>query len=105
MSSRSYPILLAFAACILVAAPAHSQSPAAGTDPRPKEATQLPSDTGAQTTQPSGAVTGAGQPQGTLPQPPEGSPGGVEEKARREARPQDATEAPNEPRRTEPKKR
>ena len=60
-------------------------NPAAPVDPRPANpAANLPSDTGSQTTLPSGAVTGAGQPQGTLPQPDDGAPGGVEQRARHE---------------------
>lgn len=58
--------------------------------PRPADPTaNLPSDTGSQTTLPSGAVTGAGQPQGTVKQPRAGAPGGLEQRARSEARMRD----------------
>jgi hypothetical protein len=69
---------------VLAHAPAHAQPIGDATvDPRPADPTaNLPSDTGAQTTLPSGAVTGAGQPQGTLPQPDDGAPGGLEQRAR-----------------------
>jgi hypothetical protein len=49
-------------------------------------AANLPSDSGAQTTLPSGAVTGAGQPQGTVAQPDVGSGGGLEQRARQDER-------------------
>jgi hypothetical protein len=64
----------------------YAQQPAA--DPaRPRSpGANLPSDTGSQTTNPSGAVTGAGQPQGTTTQRDVGSPGGLEPRARRDAR-------------------
>lgn len=103
MPSRSSPILFAFAACLLATSPAHAQPP--GTDPRPKETNQLPSDTGVQMTQPSGAVTGAGQPQGTLPQPAADTAGGLEEKARREARSPAANGTPDDGKPAAPKKR
>lgn len=58
-----------------------------GDAPRPADATaNLPSDTGSQTTLPSGAVTGAGQPQGRTVQPDVGAPGGLERRARAEER-------------------
>jgi hypothetical protein len=54
---------------------------------RPADSTAvLPSDSGSQTTLPSGAVTGAGQPQGLARQPDVGNPGGLETRARAEAR-------------------
>ena len=46
----------------------------------------LPSDSGAQKQLPSGAVTGAGQSQVAAPQQDVGSPGGVEARAKAEAR-------------------
>jgi hypothetical protein len=46
----------------------------------------LPSDSGAQKQLPSGAVTGAGQSQIAEPQQDVGSPGGVEARAKTEAR-------------------
>ena len=46
----------------------------------------LPSDTGVQVRQPAGAVTGAGQPQGTTPQKDVGATGGLEERARAKGR-------------------
>lgn len=70
------------AAALIAGTCAHAQE-AEKSDPRPGDATRnLPSDTGSQTTQPSGAVTGAGQPQGTLPQADYGAPGGAEQRAR-----------------------
>jgi hypothetical protein len=54
---------------------------------RPRDSTaNLPSDSGSHTTLPSGAVTGAGHPQGRTRQPDVGSPGGLEPRAREEAR-------------------
>ena len=85
MISKAISVLGALAtACVLAHAPAHAQhAGSAPVDPRPANpAANLPSDTGVQTTLPSGAVTGAGQPQGTLPQPDDGAPGGVEQRAR-----------------------
>lgn len=62
---------------------------------RPADATaNLPSDSGSQTTLPSGAVTGAGQPQGTTVQRDVGAPGGLEPRARAEERAVAATAAP-----------
>jgi hypothetical protein len=74
-------------AALAAVAPAHAQqSKPSAAAPRPANPeANLPSDTGSQTTLPSGAVTGAGQPQGTTPQPDYGRPGGLEERARREA--------------------
>jgi hypothetical protein len=71
-------------AAVLAHTPVHAQQAGDATvDPRPADPTaNLPSDTGAQTTLPSGAVTGAGQPQGTLPQADDGAPGGLEQRAR-----------------------
>jgi hypothetical protein len=85
MISKATSALAAIAtAAVLVHTPVHAQESGDATvDPRPADATaNLPSDTGAQTTLPSGAVTGAGQPQGTLPQPDDGAPGGLEQRAR-----------------------
>ena len=66
---------------------AQQQQPTTTPPARPRDpAANLPSDTGSQTTLPRGAVTGAGQPQGTQRQPDVGSPGGLEPRARREAR-------------------
>ena len=63
--------------------------------PRPRDSTlNLPSDSGSQTTLPSGAVTGAGQPQGTTRQPDVGAPGGLERRARTDAREEAAAQAP-----------
>ena len=60
-----------------------AQTQTSPTPARPANPTKnLPSDTGSQTTLPSGAVTGAGQPQGTGRQPDVGSPGGLERRAR-----------------------
>ena len=82
------------AAAILISVPAHAQQSGAATSPRPADPTaNLPSATGSQTTLPSGAVTGAGQPQGTVKQPNVGAPGGLEERARREARTGASTKA------------
>jgi hypothetical protein len=54
---------------------------------RPSDPTaNLPSDSGSQTTLPSGAVTGAGLPYGKGKQPDIGAPGGAEPRAREEAR-------------------
>lgn len=54
---------------------------------RPRDATaNLPSDTGSQTALPTGAVTGAGQPQGTTMQADVGAPGGLERRARTQER-------------------
>jgi hypothetical protein len=51
--------------------------------PRPSNPTKnLPSDSGSQTTTPSGAVTGAGHAHGTMRQPDVGAPGGLEPRAR-----------------------
>jgi hypothetical protein len=88
MNWKTHSTLAAMAsAAILAIAPVHAQqNKPDGVDPRPANPeANLPSDTGSQATLPSGAVTGAGQPQGTLPQPAEGKPGGLEERARRDA--------------------
>ncbi len=85
MISKATTVLAALAtACVLAHAAAHAQQTGARPiDPRPADAAaNLPSDTGVQTTLPSGAVTGAGQPQGTLPQHDDGASGGVEQRAR-----------------------
>lgn len=80
-TTRRIRICLA-AAALIAGACAHAQD-AEKTDPRPRDATRnLPSGSGSQTTQPSGAVTGAGQPQGTQPKADYGAPGGVEPRAR-----------------------
>jgi hypothetical protein len=56
---------------------------------RPADSTaNLPSDSGSQTTLPSGAVTGAGHPEGVGRQPDVGAPGGLEPRARQQAREQ-----------------
>ncbi len=61
--------------------------PTAVSEVRPADSTaNLPSDSGSQTTLPTGAVIGAGQPQGTGVQPDIGAPGGLERRARREER-------------------
>lgn len=58
-------------------------------DPRPEDPTaNLPSDSGAQSELPSGAVTGAGHAHGTIRHPDLGAPGGLEERARAQAREQ-----------------
>ena len=83
------------AAAAFIAGTAIAQQPSApqaqgsGVPARPANPTaNLPSDTGSQTTLPSGAVTGAGQPPGTTRQPDRGAPGGLETRARaRIARP------------------
>ena len=85
MISKASPMFAALAmVSVLACGPAQAQQPShMPRDPRPADpAANLPSDTGVQTTLPSGAVTGAGQPQGTLPQPDDGAPGGVEQRAR-----------------------
>lgn len=82
-------VLAAFAtAAVLGAAPVGAQQSVAAPDKaRPADPTaNLPSDRGAQTTLPSGAVTGAGHPQGTTPEPNAAAPGGVVERARDQAR-------------------
>jgi len=57
-----------------------------GKPARPADATaNLPSDSGAHATLPTGAVTGAGRPDGMTDQPDVGAPGGLEERARRQA--------------------
>lgn len=62
---------------------------------RPKDPTaNLPSDTGSQTVIPGGAVTGAGQPQGMTKQQDVGAPGGLERRARTEARREAAADSP-----------
>lgn len=88
MQFRIHSILAALAAAAALAvAPVHAQQSDTSPDPRPRDATKnKPSDTGSQTTQPSGAVTGAGHPQGTQPQPDYGNPGGLEEQARKSER-------------------
>lgn len=89
MKTRRHSVIAAIAtAAIFAGAYVHAQQggnvPAS---PRPADPTaNLPSASGSQTTLPSGAVTGAGQPQGTTRQPKVGAPGGLEERARREAR-------------------
>lgn len=91
MTWKTNATLAAFATAAILAFP-HGHAERRATlpvdprpDPRPFNSVEnLPSDTGSQTTLPSGAVTGAGQPQGTLPQPDDGAPGGVEQRARRE---------------------
>jgi hypothetical protein len=87
MTWKTNATLAAFATAAILAIPhGHAElSTTVPVDPRPTNSVEnLPSDTGAQTTLPSGAVAGAGQPQGTLPQPDDGAPGGVEQRARRE---------------------
>jgi hypothetical protein len=89
----SYRFGLTAAVCAAVLLSACDDSPPqpkiqlGATEVRPSDATaNLPSDTGSQTTLQSGAVTGAGQPQGTTMQPDVGEPGGLERQARREER-------------------
>lgn len=87
MTWKTNATLAAFATAAILAIPHGDakQSTTVPVDPRPRNSAEnLPSDTGSHTTLPSGAVTGAGQPQGTLPQPDDGAPGGVEQRARRE---------------------
>ena len=81
-------LLASAAAAVVFALPAYAQQSAGvPNDPRPADPTaNLPSATGSQTTLPSGAVTGAGQPQGTTRQPEVGAPGGLQPRARQEAR-------------------
>lgn len=88
MNAKTHSTLAAVAAAAIFATMAHAQqSGDVPATPRPADPTaNLPSGTGAQTTLPSGAVTGAGQPQGTVKQPRAGAPGGLEQRARREAR-------------------
>lgn len=76
------------AAAVFAQQPSAQKKEQPAADPaRPRNpAANLPSDTGAQTTNPSGAVTGAGQPQGTTTQRDVGAPGGLERRARRDAR-------------------
>lgn len=92
-------VVVTAAMAALACNPVQSQQPAAKAQPpaRPANpAANLPSDSGSQTTLPSGAVTGAGQPQGTGVQPDVGSPGGLERRARRAERraPGDAARVP-----------
>jgi hypothetical protein len=93
MRARSALMCLAWAAVVV----ASSQVSAQQTDPpaavlardpaRPADPTaNLPSDSGSHTTLPSGAVTGAGLPEGTGKQPDIGEPGGLEPRARALAR-------------------
>lgn len=64
-------------------AEANSQREPESTPLRPRNPTKnLPSDSGSQTTTPSGAVTGAGHAHGTIRQPDVGAPGGLEPRAR-----------------------
>lgn len=86
MNKTNSALITIAAAAVFATASAHAQQ--SGTaSPRPADPTaNLPSASGSQTTLPSGAVTGAGQPQGTVKQPDVGAPGGLEERARREAR-------------------
>jgi len=87
MTRKTNVTIAAFATATVLAIPQAGATPSTTVpvDPRPKNSAEnLPSDTGSQTTLPSGAVTGAGQPQGTLPQADDGAPGGVEQRARRE---------------------
>lgn len=89
MISTKRSALAAFAtAAILIGSQVYAQQTGkVPASPRPADPTaNLPSDTGSQTTLPSGAVTGAGQPQGTTRQRDVGAPGGLETRARREAR-------------------
>ena len=83
---------LAVSAILLPIESGAQQQPASSSqvqskDPlRPRDSTaNLPSDSGSQTVIPGGAVTGAGQPQGTTRQPDVGSPGGLEPRARSDA--------------------
>lgn len=96
MKTRRHSVLNALAAAaILASAQVYAQQGGnVPSSPRPADPTaNLPSATGSQTTLPSGAVTGAGQPQGTVKQPNVGAPGGLEERARREARTGGSTKA------------
>ena len=78
------------AACVALPAAAQStQAPArTGEAARPVAPAggNLPSDSGAQKQLPSGAVTGAGQSQVAAPPQDVGAPGGVEARAKAEAR-------------------
>jgi hypothetical protein len=92
MRARSALMALVSVAAILsgdrVSAQQRTDSTAAARDPaRPADSTaNLPSDSGSHTTLPSGAVTGAGLPEGTGKQPDVGQPGGLEPRARALAR-------------------
>ena len=83
---RAHAAAIAFAAlsAMAVTDATAQQVPA---NPRPRDSTaNLPSDSGSQTVQPGGAVTGAGHPQGTGIQPDVGQPGGLERRARAQER-------------------
>jgi hypothetical protein len=72
-----------------VSAQQQTDSSAALHSARPVDSTaNLPSDSGSHTTLPSGAVTGAGLPEGSGKQPDVGKPGGLEPRARALARTQ-----------------
>ena len=93
---KGFPRTVAAILASLVAAGGHALAQQSSTpsstlekaDPsRPRDPTaNLPSDSGSQTTLPSGAVTGAGLPYGKGKQPDVGNPGGAEPRAREEAR-------------------
>jgi hypothetical protein len=88
-------LLSALATSMLLAAPdalaqtspsATTKNAPAAADPRPLDPTaNLPSDTGAHSRTPAGAVTGAGHPQGRPLEHDVGAPGGLETRARQEA--------------------
>lgn len=94
MRARSALMAFAWAAVVLassqVSAQQQTESSAAVLErdsARPADSTaNLPSDSGSHTTLPSGAVTGAGLPEGTGKQPDVGKPGGLEPRARALAR-------------------
>lgn len=96
MRARSALVALAWAAAMLASGQVSAQQQTDSTaavparDPaRPMDPTaNLPSDSGSHTTLPTGAVTGAGLPEGTGRQPDIGAPGGLEPRARALARQQ-----------------
>jgi hypothetical protein len=83
-----------------VSAQEQTESPAAvlsRDSARPEDSTaNLPSDSGSHTTLPSGAVTGAGLPEGTGKQLDIGAPGGLEPRARALARQEALAEQPTD---------
>jgi hypothetical protein len=92
MKTSLTTLAAALAAILATGGPATAQQSSAtagqtADTARPRDSTaNLPSDSGAQTSLPSGAVTGAGHPHGKGKQADVGAPGGAEPRAREEAR-------------------
>ena len=86
--ARQQGLIAVALALSLTAASVEAQQPSSKPDPaRPANpAANLPSDSGSQTTLPSGAVTGAGRAEGKGRQPDVGAPGGLERRARQSER-------------------